>query len=75
MRLPDVADILSSLALLEIVDPETIRFRVAGGRLRDYTGVELTGRNLAELTPLEHWPTRRHRYQSIIGTPCGATWL
>jgi hypothetical protein len=70
----DLAEIkreLAMVSLLEVRSPDDVRVRVAGSGLSPFKGFDLTGMNLADLTPKADWPVRRYRLQCIVGHPCG----
>jgi hypothetical protein len=62
---------LAMVSLFELKSPDEIIIRVAGSGLTPFKGVDLTGMNLAELTPKADWPVRRYRMQSMVRHPCG----
>ena len=77
MQLDDITEILPSISLIEIeIFSETeIIFRLAGTMVREVIGVELTGRNLMELTEPEHRASRGARTAQTVNQPCGAIWI
>lgn len=72
MNLAHLAEDLPWLALLEVIDKDLARPRVAGSSLRDVYGMEMTGRNLKDITDPADWPRRSARYMAQVGQPCGA---
>ena len=65
-------DVLNSLFILEYLSPETIRFRLVGGRLTELLGgVQLTGQNNIDLVPPAQRPVRIARYLACANFPCG----
>jgi hypothetical protein len=60
--------LLPSLSIMDVIDgePPRLRFRLAGTRLRDYLGVEVTGRHLDEFDlgdQVEYWQAA---YREVI---------
>ncbi|MDP7547703.1 MAG: PAS domain-containing protein, partial [Alphaproteobacteria bacterium] len=50
VRLEDIKEILPWITLIEVFSESEIIFRLAGTMVREIMGVELTGRDLLELT-------------------------
>jgi hypothetical protein len=63
---------LPLILLLEYHSPDEVRVRVAGSRLRDFLGFELTGANYIDLAPPERRHIRRYRSWEVVGRPCGS---
>jgi hypothetical protein len=72
MDLNDLRAVLSWVGLLEVVDAETVRLRVAGTGLAEIYGADMTGKNLKDISAPEHWPKRRDRYRALVDRPCGS---
>ncbi len=70
MEIADIRELLGSIALFEILGPNDIRIKVAGGRLREHANFEATGRNFAEITPPGFWPIRSYRMMQMASLPC-----
>ncbi len=70
MNLRDIARSLDSVILFEFLGPNDVLLRVAGSRLRELSGLELTGRNYKDLTRPEDWPTRIERIAEMATRPC-----
>jgi hypothetical protein len=66
---------LPLVLLIEYHSPAEARVKVAGSRLRDYIGYELTGANYIDLAPLEDRPIRRYRSWEVAMRPCGSRLL
>lgn len=75
MRLSDIKQLLPMVSLLEARSPTDVVFRVAGSRLRDYLGVDLTSSNYIELAPEAFRPIRIWRVQQQLTRPCGALFI
>jgi hypothetical protein len=60
------------MVMLEVRTPPELRLRVAGSAMGDFVGMELTGRDLLELTSPELRALRHGHMAAIVGTPCGA---
>jgi hypothetical protein len=63
---------LPLVLLIEYRTPDEAIIRVAGSRLRDFVGYELTGANYIELAPPEDREVRRYRCWTIATRPCGS---
>ena len=70
MEIADIRELLGSVALFEVLGPNDIRIKVAGGRLREHANFEATGRNFAEITPPDFWPIRSYRMMQMSSLPC-----
>ena len=75
MRLAEIKQLLPLVSLLEVRSPTDVVFRVAGSRLRDYLGADLTGNNYVELAPESFRPIRIWRLQQQITWPCGTLFI
>ena len=75
MRLADIKRLLPLVVLLESRSPTNVVFRVAGSRMRDYLGVDLSGCNYIELAPESFRPIRIWRVQQQLSRPCGALFI
>jgi hypothetical protein len=64
--------LLPLVLLIEYHSPDEARIKVAGSRLRDYLGYELTGANYVDLAEPERRPIRRYRNWEIVTRPCGS---
>ncbi len=74
MRLEDITAILPWITLVDVFSETEISFRLAGTMIRELMGVELTGRNLLELTEPENRAARGTRTMRTATQPCGAIW-
>jgi hypothetical protein len=72
VKLTEIARILPSIGLLEVLGADAVHIRVAGTGLRDLYGVEITGRNLKDVTAPEDWAERAARYRALGAQPCGS---
>jgi len=72
LDLVSIRRLMPMLLLVEVITPDEMRVRVAGTRLRDYLGVEITGANYIELAPPEGRAIRRHRTWHMATQPCGS---
>lgn len=75
MRLPEIKHLLPLVSLLEVRGPTDVVFRVAGSRMRDYLGMDLTGCNYIDLAPEPFRPIRTWRVQQEVTWPCGALFI
>ncbi len=75
MRLEDITDILPWISVADVISESEITIRLAGTMIREVLGVELTGRNLLDLTEPEHRPARGARSVQLTTQPCGAIWV
>ncbi len=75
MRLEDITEILPWIAVADIISETEVTIRLAGTMIREVLGVELTGRNLLELTEPEHRAARGARSARLAAQPCGAIWI
>jgi hypothetical protein len=75
MRLEEITEILPWIALVDVFSATEISFRLAGTMIREILGIELTGRNLLELTEPEHRASRGARTLQTATQPCGAIWI
>ncbi|MBT5895489.1 MAG: PAS domain-containing protein, partial [Rhodospirillaceae bacterium] len=75
MRLEDISGILPYVCLVDVISETEIIFRLAGTMMREIIGVELTGRNLLELTEPEYRAKRGARTMQNATLPCGALWI
>lgn len=75
MRLGEIKQFLPLISLLESRSPTEVVFRVAGSRLRDYLGVDLTGSNYIDLAPETFRQIRIWRLQQEVTWPCGALFI
>lgn len=73
--LRDIARILPWVGLLEVLSPDHVRMRVAGTALREVYGVEMTGRNLKEISAPETWRVRSARCVELVTRPCGSRYV
>jgi hypothetical protein len=71
MELRDIAGSLETIILFDYLGPDEIMLRVAGTRLGELSGIELTGKNYKDLTRPEYWPTRSRRIGAMLARPCG----
>jgi len=71
MELKDVAEFLPWISLMEVVNADLVRMRVAGTALRQIYGADITGRNIKDITAPGDWPERSRRYRSVVTQPCG----
>jgi hypothetical protein len=71
MELRHIAGSLETIILFDYFGPDKIMLRVAGTRLGELSGIELTGKNYKDLTRPEYWPTRRRRIEAMLERPCG----
>ncbi len=75
VRLEDIKEILPWITLIEVFSDSEIIFRLAGTMVREIMGVELTGRDLLELTEPGHRRARGVRTAQTAHQPCGALWV
>ena len=75
MRLEDIAGILPWITLVDVFSETEISFRLAGTMIREIMGVELTGRNLLDLTEPENRAPRGARTVRTAKQPRGAIWI
>ncbi|MDA1097511.1 MAG: PAS domain-containing protein [Proteobacteria bacterium] len=75
VRLADITGSLPWIALVDVFSETEIIFRLAGTMIREIMGVELTGRNLMELTDPAHRLARGVRTVQTAHQPCGALWV
>jgi hypothetical protein len=71
VELEDIKHLLGRVVLLEIISGDDIRIKVAGSQLREHANFEATGKNFADITPPEQWPTRRWHLTEMATRPCG----
>jgi hypothetical protein len=67
-----IARDLPGIGIAEVRSADDIRVRIAGTGLQQLYGMELTGRNLREVTADADWPMRSARYLTMVERPCGA---
>jgi hypothetical protein len=72
IELPAIRRLLPLVLMIEYRTPDEAIIRVAGSRLRDFVGYELTGANYIELAPPEDRHVRRYRCWTIATRPCGS---
>jgi hypothetical protein len=78
--LPDASDIdpaqiayiLKDIAILDVIDEMTIRYRLAGTAIAERMGDDPTGKNLIEMTAPDMRPLVSQVMQHIIAQPVGA---
>ena len=63
--------LLPYLQIMERLDAGTVVMRLAGTALRQLYGMEMTGRDMLDLVPPSHRPTRRWRVATAAAHPCG----
>jgi len=71
-RPQEIRRLLPHIVLLERRGPESLIIRLAGTRIYDLFGRDVTGMNLIEITPPEFRATRMSRLSAIIDHPCGS---
>ncbi|MBI1773990.1 MAG: PAS domain-containing protein [Proteobacteria bacterium] len=71
MNLRDIVQNLGTILLLEYLGRDNVLVRVAGTRLRELSGIGLTGRNYKDLALPDDWPLRSERITKIATRPCG----
>jgi hypothetical protein len=62
--------IMPYLSLIEVRPPSSLVFRVAGTALCERFGMELTGRDVMDITPVAHRARRYGRYHAVASRPC-----
>lgn len=72
IELNAIRRMLPLVLMIEYRSPDEAIIRVAGSRLRDFVGYELTGANYIELAPPEDRSVRRYRCWAIAAQPCGS---
>lgn len=72
LDLVSIRRLMPMLLLTEVIAPDQVPVRVAGTRLRDYLGFEITGANYIELAPPEQRAIRGYRTWRIAMKPCGS---
>jgi len=78
--LPDASDIdpaqiayiLKDIAILDVIDEMTIRYRLAGTEITEQTGTDPTGENLIELVAPDNQRLVAQVMHQIIAQPVGA---
>ncbi|MDP6564354.1 MAG: PAS domain-containing protein [Alphaproteobacteria bacterium] len=75
VRLENLKPVLPWITLAEVPSNSEIIFRLAGTMIRELLGVELTGRNLLDLTEPALRERRGHRSYRTAAQPCGAIWI
>jgi hypothetical protein len=70
-----IADLLDTVILFALDEPDQIRIKVAGTHLRDICDFEGTGRTVAELTPAEMLPLRSYRMRQMASRPCAGAMI
>ncbi len=75
MNLEDIVEILPYICLADALSEKEIIFRLAGTMVAETLGVEMTGRNLLDLTAPEHRAKRGIRTMQNATLPCGAVWI
>jgi hypothetical protein len=65
-----LARLMPYLSLIEVRPPSSLVFRVAGTALCERFGMELTGRDVMEITPAEQRARRYGRYYAVATRPC-----
>jgi hypothetical protein len=63
--------LVQHLFLVEVRDGPALPIRLAGSAFRDRFGVELTGRDLLDMTLEAQRPLRYARYRAVVDWPCG----
>lgn len=63
---------LPLVVMIEYRSPDEAIVRVAGSRLRDFLGYELTGANYIDLAPVEDRAVRSYRCWAVATRPCGS---
>lgn len=74
LDLTQLAAILPEMSVLDIVDPDEMRYRMAGSDLVTRFGEELTGANLLDLFSEKSRPTLSRFLTRIIIQPCAGLW-
>lgn len=59
------------ISLFEVRTPPALHLRVAGSAMGEFVGMEMTGRDLLDVTPPELRALRYAHMAAIVGTPCG----
>ena len=75
MQLADIVQILPYVSLVDVISETELTFRLAGTMVRDLMGIELTGRNLLDLTEPEYRAKRGAQAMQNARMPCGALWI
>ena len=75
VRLEEIARQLHLVSVIEVISPETARFRLAGSALSQALGIELTGLNYFDFTPPEERGPRIARTQNLVEQPCGSHFI
>lgn len=70
-----IRPLLPRLYILERQDDGTVTVRLAGTALRQLYGLEMTGRDMLDLVPPQHHPTRRWRVAAAAAQPCGMLYV
>ena len=71
LDLASIRKMLPMVLMIEVISPTEAPIRVAGTRLREFTGYELTGINYIELAPPQRRDIRGHRTWESACQPCG----
>ncbi|MDP6345024.1 MAG: PAS domain-containing protein [Alphaproteobacteria bacterium] len=72
VRIEDIKSWLPNIVVLELRSRREVIFRLAGTRIVESLGVELTGRNYLEFSHPEERATRAERMHQLGQWPCGA---
>lgn len=75
MQLADIKRLLPMVSLLEVRSPTEVVFRVAGSRMRDYLGFDVTGYNYITFASESFRHIRIWRLQQEVTRPCGALFI
>lgn len=63
--------ILPSFVILEVENPESVRFRLAGTAEVERYGQEVTGRNYLDFVPAARRPKAYAAFRNMLDCPCG----
>jgi hypothetical protein len=72
VQLRDIVQFIDRAILFEIIGPDEVMVRVAGGSMRELVGVEMTGKNFKSFSSAKDWLTRSYRFMAMATTPCGS---
>ena len=75
MQLEDIVEILPWITIVDVISETELTFRLAGTMIREVMGIELTGRNLLEITEPEYQAARGAGIVQIAHKPCGVVWI
>lgn len=67
----DIAPLLGTLTILDLQEPDIVRYRFCGSGVVDHTGMDLTGQNLLDLVPEEGRKDLYADMRAMVAQPCG----